>query len=383
MIEAQFREARAEVDLSAISSNVAGLLEMIFPASLCAVVKANAYGHGAVPVARAALEGGAKVLAVAFVEEGLELRSAGIETPVLVMSETPPAGLDALVGAHLTPTVYSSEGLAALEKAVRSCGAAPVGVHLKVDSGMHRVGARPELVLRLAQEVASSPLLHLGGTWTHFAVAELAEDDPFTASQLSVFDAALEEIRRVGVEPGIRHAANSAGALLPAARYDMVRCGISIYGYPPDPRLAERYGFLRPALSLKASVRSVLRLSAGSRPSYGRRRALGEDSTVANLALGYADGVPWRLFEGGVDVLLRGRRVPLAGAVTMDQVLLDCGGMDVTPGEEVVLLGRQRDELIDAQHWASAVGTIVYEVLTGIGPRVRRTYVGGGGSHVG
>ncbi|MGH9102992.1 MAG: alanine racemase, partial [Acidimicrobiales bacterium] len=348
MAEGVLRPAAAEVDLDALSANASALASMVAPAGLCAVVKADAYGHGAVAAASAALRGGATWLAVALVEEGIELRRAGIEAPVLVLSEAPADALRPLVAAGLVPTVYSREGLQALEEAAG--GLSPAGridVHLKVDTGMHRVGAEPAAAVELAGAIDRSARLRVGGTWTHLAVAD-RPDDPFTATQLALFEEVLGRLHQMGIDPGVRHVANSAGALRPEARFDLVRCGIALYGYPPHPRLQACYPPLRRALRLTARVRSVACLPAGARPSYGRLRPLPRAATVANLPLGYADGVPWRLFASGAEVLVNGRRRPLAGAVTMDQMLVDCGDERVLPGDEVVLLGRQGEEEVSA-----------------------------------
>ncbi len=353
------RPAWAEVDLDAIRHNARVLAGKAAPAALCAVVKADGYGHGAVPVARAALEGGATWLAVAMVEEGVGLRDAGITAPILLLSEPPDVG--AAVAAGLTPTVYTEAGVAA-------AGDAPV--HLKVDTGMHRVGADHATAAKLARAIP-----RLEGVWTHFAVADQL-DDPFTDLQAERFEALLADLEAAGIRAPLRHASNSAGALgHPHRRYDMVRCGIALYGVAPSPAMAGLARDLRPALSLKAEVSYVKEVEAGAGVSYGLRYRLPEPSTVATVPIGYADGVPWRLGVTGGEALIGGFRRPIAGAVTMDQITVDCGpDPSVRPGDEVVLIGRQGDEHISAQEWADRIGTIAYEVLTGIGSRVPREY---------
>lgn len=370
------RPAWAEIDLAAVSRNAAGLLALAAPARLCAVVKADGYGHGAVQVARAALAGGASWLAVALVEEGIELRQAGIGAPVLVLSEPPLAAVPEAVETGLTLTVYTAAGI---EEAARAAGrlGREAPVHLKVDTGMHRVGADPADVPALAGRIASDPGLRFEGLWTHLAVAD-EPDDPFTGEQLARFDKVRAELAGRGLVPVMVHAANSGGAILhPAARLDLVRCGISLYGYPPAPGLAGGVD-LTPVLSLKAEVTMVRRLAAGERLSYGLRRPLPADSVVATVPLGYADGVVRALGHAGGEVLVGGRRCPIAGTVTMDQLMVDCGpGAAVDAGDEVVLLGRQGAETITAEDWARLLGTISYEVLCGVGPRVDRRYTGG------
>ena len=371
------RPAWAEVDAGAIRHNASALAALAAPAALCAVVKAEAYGHGSVPVARAALDGGASWLAVALVEEGAVLRDEGIDAPVLLLSEPPVEAMDDVVALALTPTVYTQQGVEAAAKAVASASAAPLTVHVKVDTGMHRVGATADGAVTVVQAVAERPELTFGGLWTHFAVA----DDPahaFTDEQCARFDAVVERLGGLGLRPPMVHAANSAGTLAHAgARHDMVRCGIALYGVAPSPALAaiEAVAGLRPALSLRARVSFVKRVAAGEGVSYGLRRPLDRETTVATVPVGYADGVPWRLGVTGGEVLIGGRRRPQAGSGTMGQILVDCGDDEgVLPGDEVVLLGRQGTEQITAWEWASQVGTIAYEILCGIGPRVPKVY---------
>jgi alanine racemase len=365
----------AEIDLGAVEHNVRALRAVVAPAQLCAVVKAEGYGHGAVPVARAALAAGATHLAVALVEEGVELRSAGIDGPVLVLSEPAPDDVAEALAAGLAPTVYTHRGIAAVaEAATRRGGAAPQAVHLKVDTGMHRVGAPPSEIVALAKEVASRPELVLASVWTHLAVADEL-DDPFTMVQVERFNVAVDALDAVGLRPPFLHAANSAGAVAVAAsRFDLVRCGIALYGIDPAPALAGLVD-LRPAMRLVSTVSLVKRVAAGEALSYGQRYRLGRSSTIATVPIGYADGVRRSLAEAGGEVLIGGRRRPLAGTVTMDQLLVDVGDdPTVGPGAEVVLLGRQGQEEITANEVASRLGTIGYEVVTAVGPRVPRRY---------
>jgi alanine racemase len=371
------RRAWAEVDLGAVRHNAALLAELAAPAALCAVVKAAGYGHGSVAVARAALEGGATWLAVAIVEEGEALRRHDIDAPVLLLSEPPAAAMDDVVALALTPTLYTERGVEAAAKAVASAGAPPLDVHVKVDTGMHRVGVDPDGAVAIAQAVAERPELNLAGLWTHFAVAD-EPGNAFTEEQCARFAAVIERLDALGLRPPLVHACNSAGALaVAAAHHDMVRCGIALYGVAPSPAMAavEAVTGLRPALSLRARVSYVRRVPAGEAVSYGLRRPLERESRVATVPVGYADGVPWRLGVTGGEVLIGGRRRPIAGSVTMDQLLVDCGDDEgVLPGDEVVLLGRQGTDQVTAWEWATKVGTIAYEVLCGIGPRVPKVY---------
>jgi alanine racemase len=374
-VTAGHRPVWAEVDLDAVRANTATLAGLAAPAALCAVVKAWAYGHGPVRVARAALEGGASWLAVALVEEGANLRQAGIDAPVLLLSEAPHEAMADVVALGLTPTVYTQAGVEAAAKAVAvHGGGAPLAVHVKVDTGMHRVGASPDDAVQLALAVQERPELQLGGLWTHFAVAD-EPDNPFTVAQQAVFDVVVRRLASAGVRPPLLHACNSAGTIAhPGAGYDLVRCGIAVYGVAPSPALVGRVP-LRPALSVRARVSLVKQVAGGEGVSYGLRRRFDRPSMVATVPIGYADGVPWRLGVTGGEVLVHGRRRPIAGSVTMDQITVDCGDDHrVEPGDEVVLLGTQGDEHIDAWEWAGRLGTIAYEVLCGIGPRVQRVY---------
>jgi alanine racemase len=376
------RQAWAEVDLGAIRANAALLAAVAAPAQLCAVVKAGGYGHGAVEVAEAALEGGASWLAVAMVEEGRQLRSVGIRAPVLLLSEPPPDAMAEVVRWQLTPTVYTFPGVEALAEAAAAAGTGrgaheQTAVHVKVDTGMHRVGAAPDDAVALARRVAADPALALAGLWTHFAVADELGSG-VTGDQLAALRAVVDRLAGHGVRPPLVHAANSAGALFhPDTRLDLVRCGIALYGLAPAASLLDQptCSLLQPALSLAAQVSHVKTVTTGERLSYGLRYQLAAPSVVATVPLGYADGVTRRLSETGGQVLIGGRRHPIAGTVTMDQILVDCGpGADVSVGDTVVLLGRQGDEEITAWEWAQRVGTIAYEVVCGVTSRVPRVY---------
>jgi len=370
------RPVWGEVDLDAVRANTRVLAELARPAVLLAVVKADAYGHGAVPVARAALEAGATWLGVALVEEGAALREAGIDAPILVLSEPAPAAASAVVAHRLTPVVYTLVGIEALAKAVvDSGGGDPLPVHLKVDTGMHRVGCQVEDALGFVDAIGARPELILEGICTHLAVAD-EPGHPYTTDQLASFDALLDDLDTAGARPPLVHAANSAGLLAsPSAHYDLVRVGIALYGVPPSDALADR-AELVPVLSLRARVAHVKELAQGSRVSYGLRYELGRAGRIATVPVGYADGVPRNLGLVGGEVLVRGRRLRVAGTVTMDQLLVDVGDAPVEVGDDVVLLGRQGDEEITAGEWARRLGTIAYEIVTGIGPRVPRRYVG-------
>ena len=372
-----FRPVWCDVDLDAIRANAATLAAIAAPAQLLATVKAEAYGHGAVPVARAALAGGATWLGVAFVEEGIELRDAGITAPILLLSEPPAIAAPTVVAYGLTPFVYTSTGIEALGRAASAAGVAPFALHLKVDTGMHRVGCAPEATVALAREIEAHPALRLEGLGTHLAAADDV-DAATTLEQLARFDEVRADLRRAGIEPPIVHVANSAGLLgHGGARFDLVRVGIALYGIAPAAELAGR-AELRPALSLRAEVAHVQDLPAGARVSYGGRYTLAAASRVVTVPLGYADGVPRNFGLVGGEVLIRGMRCPVVGIVTMDQLLVDVGAAVVERGDEVVLMGRQGDDEITAIEWAERLDTIPYEVVARVGSRVRRRYRGDG-----
>jgi alanine racemase len=369
------RWAWADVDLDAVRHNVEHLRSVVAPSGVWAVVKANGYGHGAVEVARAALDGGADGLCVALVDEGARLRRAGIDAPILVLSEQPSEAADDIVRFRLMATVYTAAFIDALASAARQRGVEGVPVHLKIDTGMQRVGVSVgDAAAVVAALRDQSPTLVLVGVFTHLAMAD-EPDDPFTARQLARFDEALEAL---AMPSGILvHAANSAGAIAhPDARRSFVRAGIAIYGISPGHALDAACGALRPAMALRARVSYVKRVAAGSRISYGLRHTFERDTTVATVPIGYADGVPRRLFETGGELLVGGRRRRIVGVVTMDQVLVDCGDDDVRLGDEVVLIGSQDGpdgpQEIRAEEWADRLGTIGYEIVCGIGGRVPR-----------
>jgi alanine racemase len=361
----RYRDTVVRVDLEAIRHNV----RTVRPAAagLMAVVKANGYGHGSVPVAGAALQAGATWLGVALVEEGIALREAGITAQTLVLSEFPPGSEADALAADLTPTLCTPEGLGRL----RAVAAPGRSVHVKVDTGMHRIGVwPPEATPAFVADVVAAGFV-IEGLWTHLARAE--EEEPTTDEQLGRFSGVIDEVKAAGTVPAILHAANSAATILhPASHFDIVRPGIAIYGIKPAPGVGEN---LRPALTWRSAVTAVKRLPAGERLSYGHRYELERDAWVATVAVGYADGYP-RAASSRADVLIGGRRCRVAGAVTMDQLMVDCGEEQPTPGEPVILIGRQGQERITADELAGHMGAISYELLVGIGARVPREYVG-------
>lgn len=366
----RYRPTVVEVDLDAIRHNV----RLLRPdrAELLAVVKADGYGHGAAAVARAALEAGATGLGVALVEEGVELRDRGIEAPVLVLSEFPHGSEKEALAAGLTPTVYSVDGLAGLTEAAGALGRS-VGVHLKVDTGMHRVGLWPPGTAPAFARAVLDAGLELEGVWTHFAASE--EDEDGTRRQLETLRGVLRDLERDGIRPRRVHAANSAAIIrFPDSHLDLVRPGAAIYGIDPGGGIGPAFG-LRPALTWRSAVTMVKRLPAGERVSYGWRYELERETTIATVPVGYEDGYQ-RALSSRAEALVGGRRRRVAGTVTMDQILVDCGDDEVRVGDEVVLIGAQGGERITADELGTHVGSIGYEMVTAISERVPREYVG-------
>jgi alanine racemase len=365
------RPTWALVDLDAITRNVERLAALVAPAALCVVVKADGYGHGAVAVSEAAVRGGASWLAVALVEEGVVLREGGIDAPVLLLSEPRPAEMVSARAADLRPALYTPAGIAAAAAAAEGVGRAPWPVQLKVDTGMRRVGADPGDAVALAARIAAEPALRLEAVFTHCAVADEPED-PFTGAQLDAFDCVVDALRAGGHRDLLVHAANSAVGIAHArGRYDLVRAGIAAYGIAPSAQLRGAVP-LCPALTLRSEVTHVRRVEAGEGVSYGRRWRAPRATWIATVPIGYADGVRRDLGLHGGQVLVRGRRLPIVGVVTMDQLMVDCGDEPVEVGDEVVLIGTQGDERITADEVAERLGTIGYEVVCAIGARVPR-----------
>ena len=375
------RRASAVVDLGAIERNCARLAgSLAGGAELCAVVKADAYGHGAVPVAGAALRGGATTLAVATADEVAELRAAYPQARLFTMGALSAEELDAVLAAGSELTVWREGFRALVAERGAASGVRPV-VHVKHDSGMGRLGERdPDAALALCDAVAADDRLELGALWTHFATADQAGDS-FMGEQLDRFMALAERARER--HPDLRlHAANSAATLRePRAHLDMVRCGIAIYGMDPFGRNPATHA-LEPAMALRSYVADVKRFAAGDSAGYGRTWRAESDTWVGVLPIGYGDGLR-RGLSGQASALVGGRRVPLVGTISMDNATVDLGPRtDVEPGTEAFLLGAARGsgdgaERILAEDLAAALGTINYEVTCGISPRVPREYVGG------
>lgn len=374
----QVPHATVTIDLDAIRANVATLAECAGAAATMAVVKADAYGHGLVPVARAARAGGAQWLGTAVLAEALALRQAGDDGPILAWLAAPGEDWSAALQADVDVAAYSADQLTEIAAAARGAGRA-ARVHLKVDTGLGRGGVMPAdwpAVVAQARRLESEGVVRAVGVWTHFAYAD-APGHPTIAAQLGVFAEALAEAEAAGLRPEVRHTANSAATLtLPGSHYDLVRPGLAVYGLSPVPDVAgpEELG-LRPAMRLEARVALVKHAPAGHGVSYGHTYTTTAATRLALVPLGYADGVP-RHASGAGPIHVGGRTVPIAGRVCMDQVVLDVGDLDVRAGDPAVLIGDAGRGEPTAQDWAHAAGTISYEIVTRVSPRLPRRYLG-------
>jgi len=386
-VRIEFPLVWAEVDLSAIAANVRELCRVVKPAArLMVAVKANAYGHGSVEVARTALAHGADWLGVARFEEALELREAGIAAPILIFGYTPARCTRELIRLHLTQSVHCLDAARALSEQAAGSGDR-LKVHLKVDTGMGRLGIltdehRPGLsgvapadaAVREVMQMAGLPGLHLEGVFTHFASADSA-DKSYTHGQLALFERFLDRLKKAGLSIEIRHAANSGGIIdMPQTHLDMVRAGISLYGLYPSGEVRQSTITLTPALTWKARIVHLKKVPAGFYVSYGMTHRTAQPTTIATVPVGYGDGYSRLLSNRGI-MLVGGRRVPIVGRVCMDLTMIDVGQIPgVAVDEEVVILGRQGAEAVSADEIADLLGTINYEVVTAISARVPRVF---------
>jgi alanine racemase len=369
------RATRAIIHLENLRHNIDAISKKAPQSKLCVPVKADAYGHGAVQVSLAALACGADCLAIASVLEGEALRKAGIDAPILLLSLPIPEECDSIIDLGITPLVTDPVFASSLAEAARRRGKR-VGVHLKVDSGMGRIGVSPEKALALARAIAAEKELFIEGTCTHLCVSDSLDpgDLAFTTLQLERFDQAIESLRKDGIDPGIRHAAASGGLLYhPESHLDMVRPGILCYGYLPAPNPSSGFD-ARPVMELATQITFLKRVEAGTPISYGRTWESPRETVIATLPVGYADGVPRALSNKG-RVLVGGRPCPIVGRVCMDQLMVDLGP-EAKDGlyDQVTVFGPQEcaDSAFDV---AEATGTIPYEITCNVNKRVPRVYV--------
>lgn len=361
----------AEVDLGAIKHNIRTLGSLAPGAEVMGVVKGYAYGHGNPEAATAMLEAGATRLGVARVAEALHLRDVGVGAPIQVFSEPPAEAAPAVVEQGLTATVYTPAFARSLSEAAAAAGTI-VPVHVKLDTGMHRVGLQAADAPAAVREIDRLPGLQIEGAWSHLAVADVP-GHPFTKKQMDLFAELIEKIEASGITLRLKHIANSAATLaMPEAHLDVVRCGVASYGLWPGRELVGAAD-LRPALALKARVTMVKSVAAGDRLSYGLRYELERDSRVVTVGGGYADGYDRRL-SGRAGLLLRGLRHRVSGTVCMDQFMVDVGDADAEVGDVATLIGGDGEERITAEELADLVGTINYEITTRIPSRVPRVY---------
>jgi alanine racemase len=359
-----------EVDLSAIENNIL-ITHQRCSANVMAVVKANGYGHGAVAVAQAALHAGASWLGVARASEGIELRQAGLTCPVLQLGYTPPEKVEVVIRQKLSMTVWDAHQVEYVSYISQLCGM-PARLHLKIDTGMNRIGVQPSQALDLANLISKTPGVVFEGVFTHFARADEA-DQTTTDEQENLFQSLLPDLRAVAPATLIVHVANSAASLYrPNQSYDLVRLGIAMYGLQPSSEMLLPQGF-RPALSWKTILSHVKSLPPGRGVSYGHIYTTHAKEYIGTIPVGYADG--FRRWSGNI-LLVRGKRVPVVGRVCMDQSMLQLDEVpDAQSGEEAIIIGSQGDERITAEEVAQAWGTINYEVVCGIGARVPRIYI--------
>ena len=371
------RATQAIIHLGNLASNLSELRRVAGPKPrICLPVKANAYGHGAVAVAKRALEWGVSFLAVATVEEGEELRSAGVGAPILLFSIPSKDEIEPLVKSRLAPFVSDSAFALELEKTCAKAGAR-LNVHIKVETGMQRTGCPPLEAAGLARLIAGCPHLFLEGMATHLAAADssLEEDRAFTANQLALFNEAVSAVRAAGINPGILHAANSAATIAcPEARLDMVRAGIAAYGYAPSREYKDELD-LKPVMELRTEVAYVKKIPAGDSVSYGREWIAPCDCAIATLPIGYADGIR-RSLSPGLCVEILGEPCPVRGRVCMDQLMVELPPSiagKVKPGAPATLFG-PAPCLYTAADLAELAGTIPYEIISCISGRVRRVF---------
>ncbi len=372
------RPTWAEVDLDSIAHNMREIRRVTSPsAEVMAVVKADAYGHGAVEVAQTALANGASRLAVSILDEALELRRAGFMVPILILGYTPDYQAETVVQHNITQAIYRLDTAQALSLAATNLGK-KAKVHIKLDTGMGRLGVAPDHGgPDLITAMRRLPNLELEGLFTHFAAADDA-DPGYTQRQFETYQGFVQRLEDRGIRVPIRHVANSAAILnFPEMHLDMVRVGISLYGYYPSPQVRHEVS-LRPALSLKTQIGHLKTVPAGTGISYGVTHVTDKATTIATLPIGYADGLSRRLSNVG-QVLVRGRFAPILGRVCMDQCMIDVGHIpDLSVGDDVIVFGQSQDQRWSAEDIANQLGTISYEVLCAVARRVPRVYLRGG-----
>ncbi|MBP1937413.1 alanine racemase [Paenibacillus sediminis] len=379
-----YRATRAEINLDALSANYAAFRKVLPPEmKLLACVKANAYGHGAVQVAKEMERLGADYLSVAFLDEALELRHAGVKLPILILGYTPPEGIQTAWEHDVTVTLFSEEVLEAIRNIDTGDSKRKLKVHIKIDTGMGRLGLLPDQdVVSFVQKVNRLSHVDVEGLFTHFARAD-EEDKTYTLEQYRRFKSVATALQDNDIQIPILHTGNSATAIdMPELSWNMVRIGVSMYGLYPSAEVNRASITLTPVMSLKTQVAFVKQLPPNWGISYGSRYVTDQEEWIATLPIGYADGYS-RMLTGKAQVLIRGRRVPIVGTICMDQCMVSLQSFgeeakDIKTGEEVVLIGQQSGEIISADEVADQLGTINYEVVCMIAHRVPRLYIRSG-----
>lgn len=372
----KFTRTWAEIDLDKIAHNVQQVRRLVGKRTeIMAVVKADAYGHGVLETVKTMIDNGASRIAVSMLDEAIQLRQIGIEIPILVLSHTNPKRVDELIHHNITQTVYSHDIAKALSaEAVRQ--GTKVKVHIKIDTGMTRVGFTPGYsAVKDVVEIHKLPGIIVEGIFTHFATAD-ENDRSYTRHQAELFDIIINELNRIGILIPIRHVSNSAGIInYPELSMELVRPGIMLYGVYPGPEIDRTIISLKPAMTLKTSIAMIKTVEPNTSISYGRKFTTRRDTLIATIPVGYADGYS-RLLSGKGRVLVNGQFAPVVGSICMDQCMVDITDIreEVKVGDEVVLLGRQGDNEITADELADLIGTLSYEILCIIGKRVPRVY---------
>jgi alanine racemase len=365
---------QAVINLSNLKYNVMQIRKRIRDVKLMAVVKADAYGHGVTEVVKHFKKLGRfkpDYYGVAFPDEAVELRKENINDPLLVFGPFTNSNAETCIRYNLTATVFSENHIKILLSALKTDSRKLIKVHVKVDTGMNRLGIDHKEAFNFIIRLSKNKKFLIEGIYTHFASAD--SDNNFTMLQLKRFKKLVNQLKQAGVSPGLLHAANSAAVFkFPESHFDMVRCGISLYGYMPSPQMKQAK--LKPVMSIISEVSSVKEISAGESVSYGRRFTAKRKIKIASVPVGYADGFRRGLTNRSFGII-KGKKFRQAGTVTMDRIMLDVGNADIKTGDKVILLGKDKNESITAWDWSKALDTIPYEITCGITKRLPRIYI--------
>ena len=365
-----YRPTWAEVNLNNLEYNFRQIKRLVSPKTkILVTVKADAYGHGLIPVAKRLRQSGVDFLGVASIDEGIKLREAGLRLPILILGLILKSDCKPVFAYDLTPTVCDKELAVALNNTAKTLSR-QIKVHVKIDTGMGRIGVLHHEAKQLIEDIRKLKYIDIEGLFTHFALADTSRD--FTRHQIDLFDRLVSDLEKEGIDIPLKHAANSMGAIgYKMSHFNMVRPGLVIYGLYPRQSLNIK---LKPVLSLMTKVMFIKRMPKGSGVSYGHEYVTGIDTRIAVLPIGYGDGYPRNLSNKG-PVLIRGKRFKIAGRICMDQIMVDVGASVVKPGDKVMLIGSQKKNKITTEELAELSGTISYEIVCGLGSRIPRVYV--------